>query len=306
MVDLRTYLIRPASRSMMLRSAPTASARSVCVQGQHCSVPQVVMFKLVRTDFVDNEQISTCDPRPSFPGHFIPTRNVNHIDDEIRQLAAVVRRQIVASTLDQEDVGAEGRVQRLQRVEVCRDVLAHGGVRAAASLNGKDTGGRQRRVACEELGIFSSCYSALKLHLAEGLRSTRDSIDGSVQINVPCEYIVCDGCNAVFISESEAKLQHQGCFARAHRPTWHQLAGCSRLSISPSLLLSIILKGILPCPSICLWIEEAGAYPPIPTVNARSFQSRPSTIGISRKVYEPGPSSTSCECPCSAGLKVLE
>lgn len=31
MVDLRTYLIRPASRSMMLRSAPTASARSVCV-----------------------------------------------------------------------------------------------------------------------------------------------------------------------------------------------------------------------------------------------------------------------------------
>lgn len=38
--------------------------------------------------------------------------------------------------------------------------------------------------------------------------------------------------------------------------------------------------------------------PPIPIVNARSFQSRPSISGISRLRYEPGPSSISCEWPC--------
>lgn len=39
-------------------------------------------------------------------------------------------------------------------------------------------------------------------------------------------------------------------------------------------------------------------YPPIPIVNARSFQSRPSINGNSRFKYEPGPSRISCEWPC--------
>ena len=45
---------------------------------------------------------------------------------------------------------------------------------------------------------------------------------------------------------------------------------------------------------------ETPAYPPMPTVKARSRQFRPSTSGISRPKYEPGPSRISWEWPCSA------
>lgn len=49
--------------------------------------------------------------------------------------------------------------------------------------------------------------------------------------------------------------------------------------------------------------ERLGAYPPMPTVKARSCQFRPSMIGISRPRKLPGPSRISCECPCSAAEK---
>lgn len=42
------------------------------------------------------------------------------------------------------------------------------------------------------------------------------------------------------------------------------------------------------------------AYPPMPTVNARSSQSLPSMIGISRPMKLPGPSRISWVCPWSA------
>jgi hypothetical protein len=42
------------------------------------------------------------------------------------------------------------------------------------------------------------------------------------------------------------------------------------------------------------------AYPPIPTVNDLSSQSRPSIIGISRPMKLPGPSKISCVWPWSA------
>lgn len=43
--------------------------------------------------------------------------------------------------------------------------------------------------------------------------------------------------------------------------------------------------------------DKKRTHPPIPTVKARSFQSRPSISGISRLTYEPGPSRISWEWP---------
>lgn len=51
-------------------------------------------------------------------------------------------------------------MQRLQRVEVRRDILAHGGVRASAGFDGENTRGWQRGVAGEELGVFSDLDQA--------------------------------------------------------------------------------------------------------------------------------------------------
>ncbi|EEY15495.1 predicted protein [Verticillium alfalfae VaMs.102] len=69
--------------------------------------------------------------------------------------AAVVGAKVVAARLDEEEVRVELAVQVLERGEVGRDVLGHGGVRAAARLDGADARGRQGLVAGQELGVLA-------------------------------------------------------------------------------------------------------------------------------------------------------
>ena len=45
-------------------------------------------------------------------------------------------------------------MQRLQSLQVGRDVLAHGGVGAPPRFDGDDAGGRERVVAVQELGVL--------------------------------------------------------------------------------------------------------------------------------------------------------
>lgn len=59
-------------------------------------------------------------------------------------------------------------------------------------------------------------------------------------------------------------------------------------------------KEVIKAKRECIVENVVKTYPPIPIVNARSFQSRPSMTGISRPRYEPGPSRISCEWPWSA------
>ena len=63
---------------------------------------QIRPDRLGKIDFVDDQQIRTRDARPTLPGHFVPARDVNHVDDEIGQFAAVVRGEVVAAGFDEE------------------------------------------------------------------------------------------------------------------------------------------------------------------------------------------------------------
>lgn len=205
----------------------------------------------VLTDLVDNEQISARDPRAPFPRHLVPTRHVDDVDDEIRELAAIVRCQVVASALDQEDVGVEGCVKRLQRVEVCGNVFAHCGVRAAASLDGNDTGGWQCGVAREELGVFSGCWSGIDWRVGVGIEIPwREKWLNEQTCLVNISFVT-----AAMLYSSRRARQSLSIRAVLPEPTGLHVGGqlTSLVYVFPgSLLLLVVSNSILSCSSVCL------------------------------------------------------
>lgn len=44
---------------------------------------------------VDDEQVGLRDARAPFPRDLVPTRHVDHVDDIVRELPAVVSREVV-------------------------------------------------------------------------------------------------------------------------------------------------------------------------------------------------------------------
>lgn len=77
------------------------------------------------------------------------------IDDEVRELSAEVRRQIVTTRLEQTEVRFELSRERLHHLQIRRAVLANGTVRASSSLHGADAlRRRERRVSHEEFAVF--------------------------------------------------------------------------------------------------------------------------------------------------------
>lgn len=104
---------------------------------------QIGPHDLRKISLVHNQQVRPRDAGAALARHLVSASNVDHVDDEIRQLARVVRGQVVAAGLDEEEVGLELLVQRLQGEQVGADVLADGGVRAAACFDGADARGGQ-------------------------------------------------------------------------------------------------------------------------------------------------------------------
>lgn len=109
-----TYLIRAASLSMMLRSAPTASARSVyTATSQRSFSTRICIFPsslsslsspspgLKSTYLVYDQTITPRNPRAPLAWNLIPSRNINNINDVIRQLPAIIGSQIVPPALNQ-------------------------------------------------------------------------------------------------------------------------------------------------------------------------------------------------------------
>ncbi len=82
-------------------------------------------------------------------------RHIYHIDNIICQLPRIVRRQIVAPALDEEDLAAELCLEGFQRTHVGGDVFADGGVRTAAGLDGEDALGGEGLVVDEEFLVFA-------------------------------------------------------------------------------------------------------------------------------------------------------
>ena len=127
------WRMRRASRAMTSRLAPTCGARSI---------------------LLIDEQIALRDAGPALARDLVAAGDVDDVDREVGELAAVLRGEVVAAALDEEELGLVAH-ELLERVEVRRDVLADRGVRAAAGLDGADLRGGQRFVAVEELGVLA-------------------------------------------------------------------------------------------------------------------------------------------------------
>jgi len=68
---------------------------------------QIRAYELCQIRLVHNQQITLRDARSSFPWYLVPSTDINYVHDEIRQLAAIVRSQIIASTLYQQYLRVE-------------------------------------------------------------------------------------------------------------------------------------------------------------------------------------------------------
>lgn len=137
---------------------------------------------------VDDQQVALGDAGPSLAGDLVAARDVDDVDDVVCQLPAVVRGEVVPAALDEQQVGVELCVQVLEGGEVGADVLAHGGVGAAARLDGADALGGQGAVARQELGVLAR------------------------------EDVVGDGGDVVPRAQGVAQRQHQRRLARADGP----------------------------------------------------------------------------------------
>lgn len=100
--------------------------------------PQIRTHRLGQINLVHHQQIRARDTRPALPGNLVTARNVDHVDDEIGQLARVVGGEVVAAGLNEEEVRFELALQGLQGEQVGADVFADGGVGAAACFDGAD------------------------------------------------------------------------------------------------------------------------------------------------------------------------
>ncbi len=116
---------------------------------------QVRAHSISQITLIHHQEIRPRDPGPTLPRHLIPPRHIDHIDDKIRQLPRIIRRQIIPPTLDQQQIRREPRLQALQRQQVRRDVLPDRRVRTAARLDGLDPLRRQGPVAGQELGVLA-------------------------------------------------------------------------------------------------------------------------------------------------------
>lgn len=184
-------------------------------------------FRIKKAHLVHNQNIRPRDPWSPFSRHLIPARDVNHVDDEIRQLPRVVRRQVVPAALDEQEVRGIGRVQGLQGVQVGADVLADRGVRAPARLDGGDAVRRQGGVRGEELGVFAAKREDVSVHaLSEGVRYNSQSGDGDF---------------GVFLGRGEEKVG-------PHRVKM-SLVTAAMLYSSRSARQSLSIRAVLPDPT---------------------------------------------------------
>lgn len=117
---------------------------------------------LRKINLVHDQQVGACNTGPALAGYLVTTGDVNDVDDEVGEFARVVRGEVIAAGLDEEEVGLELAVEVLQGEEVGADVFADGGVRAPACFDGADALGREGFIAGEELGVFSVCLFLLE------------------------------------------------------------------------------------------------------------------------------------------------
>lgn len=74
---------------------------------------QIRAHNLRQINLIHDQQVRARDARPTLARDLVASRDINHVDDEIRQFARVVRGQVIPAGLDQQKVCLELLVQRL-------------------------------------------------------------------------------------------------------------------------------------------------------------------------------------------------
>lgn len=141
---------------------------------------QICANELGKVRFVNNQQIALCYARSAFPRYLVSAAHVYYVDNEVRQLPAVVRSQVVPSTFNQQDLGIEFAMQVCERSEILTDVFPNSSMRTASGLDGAYAFGRKGFVASEELAVLTG------------------------------EDVVRDGGDVVLVAERKAQREHQG------------------------------------------------------------------------------------------------
>mmetsp|Transcript_5292 Transcript_5292/g.21003 ORF Transcript_5292/g.21003 Transcript_5292/m.21003 type:complete len:241 (+) Transcript_5292:2783-3505(+) len=144
-------------------------------------------YGLRQIGLVHDEQVALRDPRAAFPGNLVPASHVDDIDGVVGELPAEVRREVIASRLEQHQIGAVPDRGLFRRKEVGRDVVADGRVRASARLDRVDPLFGQRPILREELRVLSG------------------------------ENVVRDGHHAQLVSKALAEAEHERGLAAAYR-----------------------------------------------------------------------------------------
>jgi len=104
--------------------------------------------------FVDDEKIGLGDAGAAFARDFVAAGDVNNIDGVVRQLAAEMRGQIITARFEEEEVGMKFLLQFFQGEEVGGNILADGGVRAAAGLHRANAPGIERFMADQKFAVL--------------------------------------------------------------------------------------------------------------------------------------------------------
>ena len=108
-----------------------------------------------QVDLVDHEQVRPGDPWAALPGHFVAAGDVDDEDLPVDQPATEGRGEVVAPGLDQyEPEVGKTALERLDRVEVRRDVVADRRVGTAAGLHSHDPLGLEHAGPAEEVRVL--------------------------------------------------------------------------------------------------------------------------------------------------------
>jgi len=139
-----------------------------------------------KVSFVNDQQISLRDAWATFPRDFVTASDINDVDNEISKLATEIGSQIVTSTFDQQQLCLMLPCQLLQRAKINTDVLADGGMRAAASLDSTDAAGVKRSMSEQEFAIL--LRENVIRHCAEAVLVTQAAAQGEHERRLASPY----------------------------------------------------------------------------------------------------------------------
>ena len=136
-------------------------------------------------DFVDHQQIALGDAGTAFARDLVTAGDVDDLDREVGEFAAVAGGEVVAAGLDEKQIRMETLMEVFEGEEIGGDIFADGGVGAAAGFDGGNAFLGKGVMADEKLPVFLG------------------------------EDVVGDGAETQAIAQSEAELKHESSFAAA-------------------------------------------------------------------------------------------